>query len=246
MPTLSTSPVPSTSPILSTSPSATGRTRPVDVVRRGVTATLPVALSLAPFGLVVGIATAGVGVSGVTAAGLGALLLSGAGHLAAVGVIAGGGSALAVVLTAALVNLRLLLYSASMAASIRALPLPGRVLASLAIIDQSVVIDAMERGDDEFAPWWSSVGLTLVGVWSTAVGIGSVVGDVLPASVPTGIAAPAAFIALLVPQLSAPRARRAAAAAAVVAAVTTALPPGTGIACALVAAFVVTPPRRPA
>src|SRR6476661_3762981 len=83
--------------------------------RDGAVAVAPMLIGIAPFGLVAGVAVAeahlGVGVS----IGLSTIVFAGASQLAMTHVLADGGSALVAVVAACTINLRMVLYSASLA-----------------------------------------------------------------------------------------------------------------------------------
>ena len=79
----------------------------------GVRAMLPLLLGVAPFGLVIGVTVAELGVPHLAGWSLGWLVYAGSAQLAAVGLLAGSASAGVVVASVAVINLRLALYSAA-------------------------------------------------------------------------------------------------------------------------------------
>jgi len=81
----------------------------------GVRATLPLLLGLIPFGLVAGIAAVDAGLSPTQAVGLSAIVFAGAAQLAAIDLLGRDASLAVVVLTAVVINLRMMMYSASIA-----------------------------------------------------------------------------------------------------------------------------------
>jgi predicted branched-subunit amino acid permease len=83
--------------------------------RAGVRAVAPMLLGVVPFGLVAGAAPASQGLARWSAVGLSSIVFAGASQLAAVDVLGHGGSAVVAILAAWTINLRLVLYSASLA-----------------------------------------------------------------------------------------------------------------------------------
>lgn len=88
----------------------------------GARAIVPVLLALLPFGLAFGAAAAGNGFSAFEALAMSVFVAAGAAQLAAVQLIAAGASVAVVVLTVLVINLRLTLYSASLAPHFQRLP----------------------------------------------------------------------------------------------------------------------------
>ena len=91
-----------------------------------------------PFGLVAGATPATTGLGGGAAIGLSTIVFAGASQLAAADALADGGSALVAVIAACTINLRLLLYSASLAPHLAAVPLRRRLLMSYLLTDQGL------------------------------------------------------------------------------------------------------------
>src|SRR4051812_200414 len=92
----------------------------------GVRAMLPLLLGVAPFGLVIGVTVAELGLPHLAGWSLGWLVYAGSAQLAAVGLLAGSASAAVVVASVAVINLRLALYSAAMAPHWRGTSTAGR------------------------------------------------------------------------------------------------------------------------
>src|SRR3712207_2625048 len=102
--------------------------------------TIPVVVSVVPFALVVGAATAQVGVPlvpGLVATGL---MFSGGAHYAALDLLASGAGVLTVLATIALVNARMLLYSAALEPRFRRQPIWFRWLGPGLIVDQTYLM----------------------------------------------------------------------------------------------------------
>lgn len=205
---------------------------------------VPIAASVAPFGLLVGVAQGEAGLDALPALVTTVLVYAGSAHLATLGVLASGGGLVGAVLTGVLVNARLLLYSADVSRHVADQPRWFRVVGSMTIIDQTHALlpRALAHGRRGARRYWLTVGAILTSAWLVATSLGTELGNVLPTGVPAFVAAPAVFAALLVPRLADPRLVRAAIAAASVAVLARGLPAGLGMVLALVAAMVVTPP----
>ena len=109
-------------------------------LRRGVVDVAPLMLGVVPFGLVAGIAAVEAGLDLPLAVAMSVFVFAGASQLAALELLGGDAPLTVVVLTAAVINLRMLMYSASIAPYFRGLP--GRWRAGLAYLltDQAYVL----------------------------------------------------------------------------------------------------------
>lgn len=83
--------------------------------REGIRAALPLTVGLIPFGLVAGVAAVDAGLSPVAAVGMSVVVFAGAAQLAVVDLLRTDTPLAVVVLTGVVVNLRILMYSASIA-----------------------------------------------------------------------------------------------------------------------------------
>lgn len=227
--------------------------RPADAVattpgptRRAVQDVLPIALAVAPFGTVVGVTldqAALVGLPGLVAT---ALVYGGSAQLATLSVLIGGGGIAGAVVAGALVNARLVLYSAGHAHRFRDPdhPVWFRWVAPLTTVDQTYALadGARDLRGGAFRRYWAVLGTVLASGWLVAVTVGMVLGSVLPEISPMDVAVPATMVSLLVPHLGSRRLRRVALVAAVVGVATPLLPSGLGIVAAILAGLAVAGP----
>ncbi|MGQ0577269.1 MAG: AzlC family ABC transporter permease [Pseudonocardia sp.] len=205
---------------------------------RAVLDTIPVALSIAPFGLVIGATAAQTGVPIALNTGAAVTVFSGAAHLAALTTLAAGAGLLTVVGTAALINARLLLYSASIEPRFRDQPRWFRWLGPALLIDQTfVMVLGRDDLDDpaRFRRYWLTAGGVLMASWVAMVGLGGVLGPLLPVGSPLDAAAVAVLAGMLAPRLTTSRPAIVALAALVVAVVAAPLPGGLGLAAGIAA-----------
>lgn len=171
----------------------------------GLRAGLPLLIGVAPFGLVTGVAMAAVGLPPLEAMAMSVLVYAGAAMLAATQLIAEGSPALVVVLAAAIVNLRLVMYSASVRHFFAREPLWRRIVVSYFLVDHAyaMTLARFDGRPDAPAKFDYLLGLSIPVwiLWQATVGIGLAVGNQLPAAWQLDFAAPLAFIALSIPLL---------------------------------------------
>ena len=201
----------------------------------------PMLIGVIPFGLVAGTTPAAVGMDWQAALGFSVILFAGASQLAAIDVLSRDGSALLAAVVAWTINLRMLLYSASLAPYLAHEPLRQRLAASYLMVDQNyaLCVTRWQEGRDEpKGPAWFFIGggLLLWSAWVVSTLAGALLGETLPAELPLDFAVPLVFLVLLIPAINS----RPAAVAAVVggAATVVAYETGTGslaIVCGAVA-----------
>lgn len=117
----------------------------------GCRSILPMLVGVIPFGLVAGATPATTGLGGGTSIGLSTIVFAGASQLAAADALADGGSALVAVIAACTINLRLLLYSASLAPHLAEVPLRRRLLIGYLLTDQAYAV-SITRWSAEAVP----------------------------------------------------------------------------------------------
>ncbi|HWN26278.1 MAG TPA: AzlC family ABC transporter permease [Actinomycetospora sp.] len=214
------------------------RHSPAPEVRAALRDLAPVMVGLAPFALLIGVTGVRSGVGGGTGVLSSALLLGGSAQLTGLTMLAGGASPLALVAAVTLVNARFLLYAAALEPSFRHQPRWFRWVGPQFVVDPTYAMAA--RRDDladprRFRRYWLAAGVGLATVWVGLTVLGVVLAPVLPESAALDVAAPAMFLAVLVPQLRARPARAGASAAAVTAVVASPLPDGLGLLCGIAA-----------
>jgi len=208
-----------------------------DTAAAAVRDTVPVAASIAPLALVIGATAARVGVPVPADAAGAALVFAGAAHLAVLTTLAAG--ALTALAAAALINVRLLLYSASIEPRFRHQPRWFRWLGPALLIDQTYLL--VTARDDlaepaRFRRYWLCAGGLLMGCWVATVALGSVLGPLLPEGVPLDAAAVAVLVGMLAPRVKALRPAAVAVTGLLAAAL---LPGGLGLLVGIVAGAVV-------
>lgn len=176
-------------------------------LRAGAVDVAPVLIGIIPFGLVAGVAAVEAGLGLREAIGFSTGVFAGAAQLAAIDLLGAGAPAGVAILTAVVINLRMAMYSASLATFLSREPVGRRAIAAYLLTDQAYAL-SVTRYRDEARPavqrWWYYLGAALLlwTVWQMMTVIGVVVGDAVPEGVPLGFAVPLVFLALLVPTLT--------------------------------------------
>jgi 4-azaleucine resistance transporter AzlC len=170
----------------------------------GAKAIAPVALALMPLGLAFGATATGSGLSMPEALGMSVFVFSGAAQLAALPLLSAGASVAVVVLTVLVINIRMVLYSASLAPHFRGLGVGWKGLLSYIITDQAyaATITRFDEGRvEEPDKRWYYLGAALpVGaVWLSGTVLGVFVGSWVPEGWSLDFVLPLIFIALAVP-----------------------------------------------
>lgn len=174
-------------------------------MRDGVTAAAALLIAVIPFGLVAGAAPVAAGFEVIDAVGLSAIVFAGASQLAIVDALDDGATVAIAVITALTINLRILLYSASLAPKLADAPLRKRLAAAFFLVDQTyaMAIVRWDGRDDRSLrlPYYFALGGTLGSCWVLSTITGALVGSSVPDDVPLEFAIPLVFLVLLVPVL---------------------------------------------
>jgi 4-azaleucine resistance transporter AzlC len=176
-------------------------------LREGVRAGMPFGIAGSLLALSFGVVAKGAGLSSGAAIAMSAIVFAGSAQFTAVAIIAQGGTVVAAVLAAALVNSRFLPMGVAMGPSLPGGPL-RRAAQGQTIVDASWAIAS--RGDGTFDRWllFGSTAVQYVGwVGGTVVGAlgGNVLGD--PETIGLDAIYPAFFLALLIEELNDRRSR---------------------------------------
>ena len=170
---------------------------------KGVRQALPIVLGYIPIGLSFGILAADtLRHTGIFLMSL--LVYAGSAQFISVSMLAGQASAISVIVTVFLVNLRHLLFSASLSPYARAIPARLLALISFEMTDESFAVEIQEaRKSSPPAAYYFGLHLTAHASWIAATVAGGMLGALIPDPAKWGIdfALPAMFIALLTAQV---------------------------------------------
>lgn len=187
-----------------TPPHATEPTRRSELVA-GIRATTPLIVGAIPFGIIYGALATTAGLSPAATLSMSAFVFAGSAQFIAVGLVEAGASLAIIWLTTLVVNLRHVLYSATLAPYMK--HLPQRWLAPLGfwLTDESfvIVIQRYEQTDESPYKHWYFLGsaLAMYSNWQLCTLVGLVAGRSIPNPQDWGLdyAMVATFIGMLVP-----------------------------------------------
>lgn len=184
-----------------------------DELRAGAMAIVPMLIGVIPFGLIAGVTPVAGGLGAGAAVGFSTIVFAGASQLAAIEVLSDGGTAVVAAVAACTINLRMVLYSASLAPYLARERLARRLAVAYLMTDQAYAVSILHWSDqDPAAPdprtrdrrwsYYLGAGATLWLAWQASTVAGALIGTAVPDSVPLGFAVPLVFLVLLVPTLS--------------------------------------------
>lgn len=169
----------------------------------GVRAALPLLLGVIPFALICGIASMEAGLPVWQAVGISLVVFAGASQLAVIHLFVIGAPAVVMVLTALVINLRFVMYSASIAPHFRDLPARWRRLISYLLTDQAFALSLTKFSEPKGCRYplafTLGTGVTIFFVWQSFNALGILLGASVPESWGLDFGIPLTFMALLVP-----------------------------------------------
>lgn len=178
---------------------------------------LVIGLATGAYAVSFGVLSVTAGLSVVQTCTLSLLMFTGASQFAVVGVLAGGGAPVAAAGNALLLGARNLAYG-FVAAPVLTGPRWRRGVLAQLVIDETVAMAAAQEEPAERRRAFVATGVSIYVLWNAGTLVGALAGGSLdPQRLGLDAMFPAAFLALLVPQLRRPGAPRAAVAGAVIA-----------------------------
>lgn len=172
---------------------------------RGVRDELPILLGVFPFGFIFGALAVRLGIPAGAAQASSAVIFAGASQFVAVQLIGAGSSVLVVMLVVVVINMRHMLYSASIAPYLRHLKPAWKLLLAYLMTDEAyavAILNYTRRGTYPLGQWYTlGAGLTLWVCWQISTAVGILAGQTVSANWPLSFALPLTFIALVVPAL---------------------------------------------
>lgn len=174
------------------------------VFRQGLRAVAPMLPGVIPFGMTTGIAALEAGLDPLTGFGMSLIIFAGAAQLVVAQLIADGALPVIVVLTALIINLRMVMYSASIAPYLGHLPVHWKMPLAYLLTDQAYALSITHFQHGQMADGprhWFYLGaaLPLWVIWLIATVLGVWLGSAVPPSWQVGFALPLVFLVLLVP-----------------------------------------------
>ncbi|TMV80905.1 branched-chain amino acid ABC transporter permease [Thioclava sp. BHET1] len=174
---------------------------------RGVRGGLPFILVVTPFGLLFGVVATGAGLPLGQVMGFSALVVAGAAQFTALQMMQAHAPTLIVLLAALAVNLRMAMYSASLAPHLGRAPLWQRALIGYLMVDQSYALSISDYERAPEAPLGAKVAYyfgtvtPVVPMWFTGTFLGATLGTAIPPGFALDFALPITFLAMIAPML---------------------------------------------
>ena len=171
----------------------------------GVRDELPILIGTIPFGLIYGVSALGFHLPASLVQGMSAIIFAGSSQFIAAQLFGLGVPVVIVIFTAFIVNLRHMLYSASVAPYLKSLHPAWKWGIAYLLTDEvyAVVITHFRANKDEPHRQWYALGagLALWGSWQISTAVGVFLGAQVPASWSLDFTLALTFIALVVPAI---------------------------------------------
>jgi predicted branched-subunit amino acid permease len=164
-----------------------------------------VLLGIVPFGIITGVAMVASGIPPLGAMLMSLLVFAGASMVASAQLLASGAPAALIVFTTLIINLRFMMYSASLRLHFAQAPLAQRLAIAYLTADNvyGLLLGRFSEhpGDPGKLEYLFGAGLVVWAAWQAAVLAGVLIGAGVPAAWRLEFAAPLAFIAMSIPLL---------------------------------------------
>ncbi|MBI1877855.1 MAG: AzlC family ABC transporter permease [Chloroflexi bacterium] len=173
----------------------------------GARDTFPLIIGAIPFGLIFGALAADSGLSFAGTVAMSAAVFAGSAQFIALGLVAASTNWPFIVLTALVVNLRHVLYSATLAPQVTRLSQRWRVPLAFWLTDETFVIAANRYNRADASPYkhwyWLGSALSMYINWQVSTWFGLLFGQLMPNATAWGLdfAMPVTFIGMVVPYL---------------------------------------------
>ena len=171
----------------------------------GVRAEIPLLIGVFPFGMIYGALALNARLSPLASQMMSSMVFAGSAQFITAKLVSDAAPALVIILTIAVVNLRHMLYSASLAPYVKNLSLKWKVLLSYLLTDEAYapsILKYEETGITPFSHWFLlGAGFSLWSTWQVSTALGIFLGAAIPENWPLDFALPLTFIAMVVPAL---------------------------------------------
>jgi len=180
----------------------------------GVRAELPLILGVVPLGLIYGVLARDARIPPEAAVAMSVIIFAGSAQFIATQLFASGAPGFILLLTTFVVNLRHVLYSASLAPELRRLRPAWRWLLAYLLTDETYAVvirryvtapsdDSRQMGGGHLRHWFFlGAGLTLWASWLASSALGVYLGTLVPSGWNLEFMLPLIFIAIVVPMLT--------------------------------------------
>lgn len=209
----------------------------------GVRSEFPLLIGVFPFGLIYGVLALSAGLPPTTAQMMSSIVFAGSSQFIATQLFHEATPGVVIILTIAVVNLRHMLYSASLAPYLASLSMRWKILLSYLLTDEAyapTILRYEETGVQPFSHWFLlGAGFSLWFTWQVSTALGIFLGSAIPESWSLDFALPLTFIAMVIPVLKSRPSLLAALSAGFVALLAYSMPYKLGLILAAVVGIVV-------
>ena len=171
----------------------------------GVRAEFPLLVGVFPFGMIYGALALNAGLSKSASQMMSSIVFAGSAQFVTTQLVHDAAPGFVIVLTIAVVNLRHMLYSASLAPYLASVSTHWKTLLSYLLTDEAyapTIIKYEREGVQSFSHWFLfGAGLALWSTWQISTALGIFLGTAIPESWSLDFALPLTFIAMVVPVL---------------------------------------------
>jgi len=171
----------------------------------GVRAELPLLIGVFPFGMIYGALALNAGLSTFASQMMSSIVFAGSSQFVTAQLVHDSAPGFVIVLTIAVINLRHMLYSASLAPYLKDLSFKWKALLSYLLTDEAYapgILQYEKEGVTPFSHWFLlGAGFSLWFVWQVSTALGIFIGAEMPKDWPLDFALPLTFIAMVVPIL---------------------------------------------
>lgn len=171
----------------------------------GVRAEFPLLVGVFPFGLIYGTLAVKAGLSTLPAQLMSSIVFAGSSQFVAAQLIHDAAPGMVIIVTIAVVNLRHMLYSASLAPYLKDLSLKWKIMLSYFLTDEAYapsILKFEKDGVTATGHWFLlGAGFALWFIWQVSTALGIFLGAAIPESWSLDFALPLTFIAMVVPAL---------------------------------------------
>jgi 4-azaleucine resistance transporter AzlC len=199
----------------------------------GFRALLPVLLGVIPFAMIFGVTAVNLGLPAVQAMGMSLIVFAGAAQLVALQLINNNAPLFVILASTFFINLRFLMYSASISPYLQDASRRRRGLLAYILTDQAYAVSITYYTENPDAPhksyYYFGAAVALAVTWQISTAVGIFLGAVVPSNWSLDFAVPLTFLALVFPALKDWPAALAAAGAGLTAVIASQLPYNLGL-----------------
>lgn len=171
----------------------------------GVRAEFPLLVGVFPFGMIYGVLALNAGLSKAASQMMSSIVFAGSAQFVTAQLVHDSAPALVIILTIAVVNLRHMLYSASLAPYLKNVSLKWKVLLSYLLTDEAYAPSILQYEKEGVRPvshWFLfGSGCALWSTWQISTAFGIFLGTAIPETWHLDFALALTFIAMVVPAL---------------------------------------------